>query len=107
MEDYFEPDAFVRIDPYDVHATIATIEKTLEEGLTPARLAALERAREAVLDRYNFFALIAGSLAHCQSPGRRRRVRIRSQHHFLRGPWWRRADWATRRAVRRVMHRLP
>lgn len=100
LEDYFEPDAYLAIDPRDAQGAIATIERALEEGLTPERIAALDRARDAVLDRYNFFPMLVAALEHCGPAGRPRVVKLRPEHMFRTGPLWRRAARRVRRLVR-------
>lgn len=65
LDAYFDGDAFVRVDPREPGKAIAAIEHGLAEGLTPARVAAVARAREKILDTYNLFPMIVGLLDRC------------------------------------------
>jgi hypothetical protein len=100
IANYFAADSFLPIDPADVAGTIALIERVLSEGITPAREAAVARARTQVLERYNLFPTIAALLERCPD-GDPRTVRLRPEREFVpRQPLWRRAAGRARRAVR-------
>jgi len=104
LDDYFERDAYEPIDVHDPDGAIATIERVLGEGVTPVRAAALERARHAVLEHYNLFPALLSVLAHCPA-GQPRRVRLKSQAAFRRGPWRRRATFRLRSSLSGLRHR--
>jgi hypothetical protein len=100
LEDYFDADSFVALDLERPEDAIAAIERALAEGVTPVRAAAVARARDAVLDRYNLFPAIAGLLDECPD-GPPHRVKLRPAASFVPGaPLWRRAASPVARALR-------
>lgn len=99
LGDYFEDGAFRAIDPAHPRRSIEVIEQVLAEGLTSERSDALERARALVLERYNFFPVIAALLGRC-ADGPREAVRLRPEAEFLsRSPLWRRTAERAKRLL--------
>jgi hypothetical protein len=79
--DYFPENSLIRIDIDRPDEAIDVIEATIDQDLSPERLAALAAARELVLDRYNTFDVIRRA---CESlpPAVPREAVIRPQSHF-------------------------
>jgi Glycosyltransferase family 10 (fucosyltransferase) C-term len=99
LDEYFEVAAFRAIDPARPQRSIEVMETVIAEGLTAERLHAVERARDLVLDRYNFFPAIASLLERCAN-GPRQTVRLRPEAEFLpRSPLWRRTAARAKRAL--------
>ncbi len=99
--DYYEPDAYRWIDARDPSQAIEVIERTLEEGITAARAAALARARDRVLNEFNFFPNVVSLLDAC-ADGPVRPVEIRPSWAFhRRPPLWRRTAGRMKRAALR------
>lgn len=99
IHEYFDPNAFSRIDIDDLPSAIAVIERALEEGLTPLRKEAIAVARNQVLDRYNLFPMIVSNLQRC-ADGEPQMVRLRPEEDFL--PRWLRWRHAAARKLVRV-----
>jgi Glycosyltransferase family 10 (fucosyltransferase) C-term len=59
LQAYFDPQAFVPIDLDDAPGAIRAIEDAIAAGRDERSAAAVDIARELVLDRYNLFALLA------------------------------------------------
>jgi hypothetical protein len=101
VDDYFDDAALLQIDPSGPERSIEVIEQALAEGVTPERQAAVARAREQVLDRYNLFSLVASLLDRCPD-GDRRKVRLLPERELLpRRPLWRRAAGRARQVLAR------
>jgi hypothetical protein len=74
LAEYFSRDAFTAIDIFRPQDAIATIENVLAADLYAARLSAVQRAKQLVLDRYNLFAVLAQfgkQIASTVNPSRR------------------------------------
>ena len=56
--EYFSKDAFLAIDIHDVEGAIKIIDKAIAEDLAGKSAAAIEEAKQLVLDKYNLFNLI-------------------------------------------------
>lgn len=77
LEDYFPKEAFIRLDITDPLASLATLRKILKSDDPGQRQAAVEEARELVLNRYQLFPFMAGMIAsQTQAPGEERPVCI-------------------------------
>jgi hypothetical protein len=99
VDDYFDENALVTIDPARPEWSIQRIEQVLAEGVTRVRHLALETARKQVLDDYNVFAIVASILEQCPS-GNREDVRLRPEAEFYpRSPLWRRTASRVKRAL--------
>jgi hypothetical protein len=59
LSDYFPEGSYLPIDVHDSAAAIAVIEKALSEGVYEKRRDELALAKDAVLNRYNLYALVA------------------------------------------------
>jgi hypothetical protein len=81
IRDYFPAASYVSIDLDDAGASIATIARVLEEGVTEERERAVERARLDVLDRYNLFPMLASMLGRARG-GTARTVTLRPEADF-------------------------
>ena len=57
--DYFQAEAYTPIDISNPGRAVATIEQAIDEGRYEAHLADVWAARTTVLNRYNFFAMLA------------------------------------------------
>lgn len=86
LAEYFPEDSFVEIDIDDFEGTVARIREIVANHEYERRFAAIRRARELVLTRYNLFAVIddivSGSID--VAPNRPRGGSILSRH-ALRG----------------------
>lgn len=78
---YFADDALTRIDIQQPQQATATIERVLAENLATHRFPALATAREAVLQRYNLFAMLA-EILDSLTPGDEATVKLRPQSAF-------------------------
>lgn len=56
--EYFSKDAFLAIDIHDVEGAIKIIDKAIADNLAEKNAAAIEEAKQLVLDKYNLFNLI-------------------------------------------------
>jgi hypothetical protein len=81
ISDYFPENSLIQLDIDRPDEAIDVIEATMDESLSPERLAGLRAARELVLDRYNTFDVVRRA---CESlaPARPREAVIRPQSHF-------------------------
>jgi hypothetical protein len=79
--DYFAENSLIQIDIDKPDEAIDVVERTMDEPLSPERLAGLAAARELVLDRYNTFDVIRRACEAC-APGEPREIVIRPQRHF-------------------------
>lgn len=100
-DSYFPAASFAAINIFDVDAAIQTIETAIESGAFERSVAAREEARQAVLRRYNFFAVIAAALHHA-APGPGRKTTLRPEAEF-RDSWTRLLRKRLRRAVPRAL----
>ncbi len=75
LADYFPEESFRRIDPGDVKGAVEAIETAMGEEAHSSARPALRAAKDAVLDRYNLFALLA-DLCRKPASGDRETVRV-------------------------------
>lgn len=61
IEEYFPKDSLLRVDISNPEAAAQTIRKFVSRPLSNKRLAAMQEARNLVLDKYNLFELMAGA----------------------------------------------
>lgn len=60
LEDYFPPESFIRIDIENPEQALAEVKRIIKEDNPEARLPALEKARDLVLNTYQLFPYMAG-----------------------------------------------
>ena len=92
--DYFPPQSFIPIDIHDLDASLATIQKTIENNEYEKRLPYIMEARQQVLEQYNIFAVIEREIRRLHDPSRtaqpgdvimsRHALRRSSLRHYIR-----------------------
>ena len=60
--EYFDKDAFLMLDIHDVEGSIRIIDQAIAEDVATKQAAAIESAKQLVLDKYNLFNLIVENL---------------------------------------------
>jgi Glycosyltransferase family 10 (fucosyltransferase) C-term len=85
LADYFPTEAFATIDIDDPARSIQTIESRLAAPTPPEQATRLLEARDAVLNRYNLFPMIASLLPHC-AKGKPQRVVLQPESEFQIAP---------------------
>ncbi len=79
LEDYFPKESFIGIDIEKPGEALALIKKTIKEDCWEERLPAIEKARELVLNKYQFFPFISDYIHSqpCQeTPGESKKMRL-------------------------------
>lgn len=80
IEKYFTPNALTRIDLLQPEKAIAIIEDCLENKRYEYSLKEIQESRDAVLNRYNIFPMIASHLdrltQHGHIPGKRAKIHL-------------------------------
>ena len=102
LSDYFPPQSYSPIDIHDPGKAIETIEQVISDDLYESRLQSVWEARRLVLDRYNFFAVLA-QVCGGMPVSRRERTTIRPEWACKASPLSLRNAKA---GVRRVIARL-
>lgn len=59
VDEYFPSDSIIKIDPYKVDESIEIIKSALSENEYEKRFSAICEARKLVIEKYNFFAVVA------------------------------------------------
>jgi hypothetical protein len=88
LSDYFQENSYRPIDVHDSAAAINVIERALSEGVYEKHQADLVRAKVAVLNKYNLYALIAeicDGLTKKASDYGSSMVRIKPESAFISG----------------------
>ena len=65
--DYFDKDAYLMLDIHDVEGSIKIIDQAIADDVATTHAAAVEAAKQLVLDKYNLFNLIVENL-HDMNP---------------------------------------
>ncbi len=99
--DFFAADSYQAINLYDPASAVDLIARMVDEDAYGRTVAARATAREAVLHRYNFFAVIS-DICRAVSRGNAESVTIRPEAVF-RDPWSRKLRKRLRRAVPRAL----
>lgn len=60
--EYFDKDAFLMLDIHDIEGSIKIIDQAIAEDVATKHAAAIETAKQLVLDKYNLFNLIVENL---------------------------------------------
>ncbi|MCK9273521.1 MAG: glycosyltransferase family 10 [Syntrophales bacterium] len=63
LEHYFPKDSFIRIDIEKPEESLALIQHVLKEDIWERRIPALKKARQLVLEHYQFFPYMAGLIS--------------------------------------------
>jgi hypothetical protein len=69
LEDYFSPDCFIRIDISRPAEALNIIRQAIENQEWEKRLAAIEKARNQILNEYQFFPYVARMIKQDNAPG--------------------------------------
>lgn len=88
LEEFLPADSFVRIDPSNVHQSIETLRQLLQSVPTQQERSAISAGRDAILNRWNPFAVWSRWAEARWQPGTKQRMTIRSHKAFrslLRG----------------------
>ncbi len=62
IEDWFDPDCFIRLDLDDLEAACETVRSSIEKDEWSRRLPSIRRAKRRILDEYNVFPALEGIL---------------------------------------------
>jgi len=82
LEDYFDADSFLRIDPTDPEGAISIIEQALAEDKARNSRDLIDQARHNVLFKYNPFAFFANCANRWHTEGPKQRLTILSRKSF-------------------------
>ena len=96
IEKYFSNNSLIRIDIDDFEATVATLERIINNDIYESHLTAITEARSLILDRYNIFQLMA---TICNEPAKR------FEPCSVKPSWYFFGSWP-RRLVRSLIHRF-
>lgn len=81
--DYFDSQSYIAIDIRDADEAIRKIDAAIEGRLSETRAAAVEQAKQQVLDQYNLFNLIAEQLDTMDPDAEKQLVTIREDASFF------------------------
>jgi hypothetical protein len=73
LEDYFPKGSFIRIDINQHESSLGTVKKVLQEDSWKKRLPALEKARNLILYKYQFFSHVSNLIRSYGSEGKERK----------------------------------
>jgi hypothetical protein len=74
LESYFPEESFIRIDINQHESSVETIKKVLQEDSWKKRLPALEKARNLILYKYQFFPHVSNLIRSYGSEGKERKM---------------------------------
>jgi hypothetical protein len=84
--DYFPPESFLKINVKDFSGSVTVMKKAIESNAYEKSLVALKIAREFVLDRYNFFPMVAEVCSRLKPDRPRETVTLKPQAFFRPRP---------------------
>ncbi|MHC4251832.1 MAG: glycosyltransferase family 10 domain-containing protein [Planctomycetota bacterium] len=96
LADYFPEESFRRIDLDDVEGSVEAIRSAIDGDVCPGAREALGVAKEAVLEKYNLFALVAEL---CSGPVSGRAETVRVEPPVVRQGLFKRVKRALRRGI--------
>lgn len=83
VDEYFDREAYLAIDIHDVEGAIRKIDQAIADNLAEKHAAAIEVAKQSVLDRYNLFNLIVEQIQDMDPEAEKREYTIKPDTSFL------------------------
>jgi len=83
LEQYFDKDAYSKIDINDFEGSVKTIEEILEKEYYEQNVDQLQKAKDLVLDEYNLFALLASQFDTMDPNATKKQVTIKHDTAFI------------------------
>lgn len=82
LSDYFSPDAFTPIDINDLETSVGVIETSIAECRYEASLPEIYKARDSVLNTYNFFPMICNYVSSGGHGGKKQPITVQPESTF-------------------------
>ncbi len=87
ITDYFPKESMILIDPKKPKEAMEIIKNAIENKAWEKNKAAIKEARDLILNRYQFFPLIANQIKKHEAAGKNGTKKIKSTIKYFAAPW--------------------